>query len=448
MINSTIRKGDVGVSEPIDFQPFIEMFMGQVPGGPEGDLEIRRRIGLDFVDTTDENVHREPTLEEVDAWIQYAAWNVWGTVAQRASEGESGLIPRQEYESLAFVQEWAKTPQLMREITEAIGVDGVIELGRTSHREVGNKINVLRNWGLPMCPLIGRGISIHLGLEDHTERQGDIASVVQFARRLQHGTFGGGSGLVSGRGFVQQTLGQEILDRFLADEERLDDPEQLGIFRKFNASTELLGFLIHWDSRAGMQDSGPYPVPGGGFMIVREHFLYETEYEWASVAEGLPYCVIEAMIFRPDVPVHVAINDLGTTFTEPRDYLKHLSGVAVYARDRVDSPMSELRRVDAAEMSAITKKSNVGMLELYKVIAGKSREQKIRDGIVVYTHDMISFHAKAAGIWDSVKTTYDDWHPLTEAAYPVLSTSRAGEILPIVLLLEGGFPTFGAKAGS
>jgi hypothetical protein len=431
------------MSAPIDFQPFLDNFLGKVPGGPEGDLEIRRLIGLPFVDTTDENVYREPTLEELNGWIQYAAWNVWGTVAQRANEGESGLIPRQEYESLAFVQEWARVPQIMRDITEAVGVEGVIELGRTPRREVGNKINVLRNWGLPMCPLIGRGLAIHLGLEAPGDRQGDAASVVQFARRLQHGTFGGGSGLVSGRGFRQPVLDQEIVDRFLADEERLDDRELMGTFRQFNAATELLGFLIHWDSRAGMQDSGPYPVPGGGFMIVRDHFLHETEYAWASVADGLPYCVTEAMVFRPDAPLEVAINDLGTTFTEPRDYLRHLSGVAVYARERVDSPMSELRHVDPAEMAVITKKSSAAMLELYKIIASKDREQKIRDGIVVYTHDMISFHAKAAGVWEQVQPWYDDLDELTLAAWPVLSTPQAGQIFPEVLLLGGGFPTFG-----
>lgn len=432
------------MSDTIDFQPYIEHFLGgDVTGGPEGDLEIRSRIGMPFVDTTDENVRREPTVVELDGWIRYAAWNVWGTVAQRANEGESGLIPRQEYESLAFVQEWGKTADLMRTITDAVGVDGVIELGRTPRREVGNKINVLRNWGLPMCPLIGRGIVAHLGLEDPRARQEDVSTVMQFARRLQHGTFGGGSGLVSGRGFRQPVLEQDIVDRFLADEERLDDRERMGSFRQFNASTELLGFLIHWDSRAGMQDSGPYPVPGGGFMIVRDHFLHETEYEWASVAEGLPYCVTEAMVFRPDVPLHVAINDLGTTFTEPSDYLRHLSGVAVYARDRVDSPMSELRVLDDAEIAAITKKSKAAMIALYKLIAVMDREEKIRNGILLYTHEMISFHAKAAGVWEQAKQTYDDLHDLTTAAWPVLSTPRAAQILPDVLLLGNGFPTFG-----
>ena len=223
----------------------------------------------------------------------------------------------------------------------------------------------------------------------------------------------------------------------------MDDREFLGLFRQFNASTELLGFLVHWDSRAGMQDTGPYPVPDGGFMIVRDHFLNETEYEWAAVAGGLPYCVTEAMVFRPNAPIEVAINDIGTTFTEPRDYLRHLSGVAVFARDRVDSPMSELRRVDATEMAAIAKKSSTAMLELYKIIAAKDREQKIRDGIILYTHEMIAHHAKRAGVWDSAKTTYDELHPLTLAAWPVLSTPKAGEIFPTVLLMGGGFPTFG-----
>ena len=50
---------------------------------------------------------------------------------------------------------------------------------------------------------------------------------------------------------------------------------RLAAFRAFNATTELTGFLLHYDCRAGLCDTGPYPLPDGGFVIVRDHFLYE-----------------------------------------------------------------------------------------------------------------------------------------------------------------------------
>ncbi|WP_220186918.1 hypothetical protein [Pseudonocardia pini] len=69
---------------------------------------------------------------------------------------------------------------------------------------------------------------------------------------------------------------------------------------KFGAKTELFGFVSHYDGRAGMGDTGPYPLPDGRFAIVRDHFLNETAYPWSGVAEGLPSCVTEMMIFPSD----------------------------------------------------------------------------------------------------------------------------------------------------
>jgi hypothetical protein len=164
-------------------------------------------------------------------------------------------------------------------------------------------------------------------------------------------------------------------------------------------------------------------------MLSRDHFLHEPAYPWTGPTEGLPYCVIEAMVFRPDREMRVRINDIGTTFTEPTDYLRHLSGVAVYARDREDTPMSELRLLGSAEMAAITKKSSAAMLELYKALAGKDRNQKIRDGINVYATDHLRPIARRAGVWDRFKPQIDELQELTLAGWPKLADGQAATVL-------------------
>ena len=56
-------------------------------------------------------------------------------------------------------------------------------------------------------------------------------------------------------------------------------------------------------------------------------------YPWMDVADGLPYCVTQVMVFDADAPVF-RINDIGTTFTEPAiDYFEHLTHFSVYARE-------------------------------------------------------------------------------------------------------------------
>src|SRR5439155_9142236 len=225
-----------------DLTKYLERYLGEVPGGEAGDVEMRRRIPVPFMDTTSEDIRPDRLTDgQIDGWCSYVAWNLWDVIANRATEGESGLIPRQQYETIAFVQMWARYPELVREITETLGVDGVVELGRTPHREVGNKVNVIRNYGGGVIPLLGRGITVALGLESPTARRADVETIIQFGRRLQHGTWGGGCGFVSGRGWKQPVLDPDVVDRFLADEERVDDPELRGVFARFNSLSQLFG---------------------------------------------------------------------------------------------------------------------------------------------------------------------------------------------------------------
>jgi hypothetical protein len=72
---------------------------------------MRDRVPVRFMDTTDADVRRD-RLEpaEVNSWLDYAAWNLWDFILGRASEGESGLIPRQEYETISFLQQWNTYP--------------------------------------------------------------------------------------------------------------------------------------------------------------------------------------------------------------------------------------------------------------------------------------------------------------------------------------------------
>jgi hypothetical protein len=418
------------MSEADDFQRFLDRYQAEVVAGTAGEHEMRRRICPPFMDTTAEDVRPDGlTPEQVNAWRAYMGWSLWDVIAQRSTEGESGLIPRQEYETISFLQIWSLYPQMMREITEEIGVDGVIGLGAMKRREVGTKNNITRNWSPQNCCHLGRAIAVELGLESPSERQGELEVAIQFSRRLMYGTWGAGPGFACGRDYKVRVLEDDIVERLLTDERRLDDPELRGTFRQFNATTELLGFLAHYDCRFGLQDTGPYPVPGGGFMLVRDHWLHEPAYPWTASTESLPYCVVEAMVFRPDEPMEVRINDIGTTFTEPTDYLRHLSGVAVYVKEREDTPVSELRLIDAAEMQSITAKASAAILELYKMLAAKDRDQKIRDGINVYATDHIRPLAKAAGVWDRFKPRIDELQELTLAGWPKLADGQAGAVL-------------------
>ena len=435
---STSATPEMDPETAAQMQALMTKYRTEVPGGPAGDRQMRRRLTTSVIDTTPENVHRDLAPEEIADFLAYSGWNLWDLIAARQTEGESGLIPRQEYETVSFIQEWDTYAPYYRRIEDAIGVDGIVDLGAVPRHEIGTKINHVHIWAA-MCPLVGRAISTQLGLEDASSRPENLNTMIQFMRRMQHGLWGSGPGFISSRGYVAPVLDASWLERFQDEETRLTDPEQLDGFRKFNATTELCGFLVHYDCRAGLCDTGPYPLPDGGFVIVRDHFIYEPAYEWASVVEGLPYAITEAMFFRPDGPQEIKINDIATTFAKPANYLKHLSGAAIYARDRWDTPISELRRIGDQEMASIVERCNAAMIELYAQIGSLSRDERIRNGVKVYCRDMMMPYARHAGLWDQfIAAGFDTFGPITEQAYPALTGGGAQEVLGAVFVMGNG----------
>lgn len=428
------------------FDP-LESYRGDTPGRAQGHEQAASWLQTDVLTTSDESVTRNRlSTDEIDDYLAYCGWNLWDIVATRSTEGESGLIPRQEYETVAFVQQWLTYPRFYEALLAEVGVDGLLELCRTPRREPASKLNHVRAWAT-MCPLIGRGLAIKLGLHTAADRLHELNTTIQFARRVQHAVHGPGHAFVSGRGYEALVLGDEWLTRFKDEEVHLEDEDQLKAFRQFNAQTELFGFLLHFDNRNGLCDTGPYPLEDGGFLIVRDHFLYETAYFWSQAAEGLPHCVTQAMFFRPDADIEVVVNDIGTIFTKPRNYLKHLSGVAVYARDRWDTPASEIRPVDADEQAEIVNRCRLATGKLYAQIAAMSRRERILAGVQVYTREFVMPYARAAGIWDHFVTEmdFDELHPQASEAYYRLTTGAANELLPGVFLLGEGFPPVGER---
>jgi hypothetical protein len=419
--------------------PLLHHLRGEVPHGAEGDAMMRERMTTQVTKLTDESLRRELSVDEVNDFVDYAAWNVWDALALRSTEGESGLIPRQEYEAFGCIQQWLRFPEFARLITERVGIDGVIDIGGTSRREVGSKANQLHIWCSAITPLFGRGLLIKLGLAGEDEGTKEVEELVQFQRRLTAGFWGdGGEAFASSRGYAAPVLEQSWIDRFAAEAVTFADDEQRGLYQRFNATTEITGFLLHFDNRSGLSDTGPYPLPDGGFMIVRDHFLHDPAYHWHDVAEDLPHCLTQAMVFHPTEDLKVNVLDIGTLFSEPSNYLNHLTGMAVYARDRHDTPIEELRRVDEDEMRRILATCDTTTTKLYKRIASMSPRDKIMCGATVYYTEFVAPMARRAGVWDELVEQHDFFEideRAMQAYYPLVRDGQAAKIVPEAFLM-------------
>ena len=76
-------------------------------------------------------------IDELNDLNNYLAWNIWDVLVMRATEGVSGMIPRQEYEILAFMHEFYRWPEILRMTTDELGPQGVD--GHRRHGAAGDR---------------------------------------------------------------------------------------------------------------------------------------------------------------------------------------------------------------------------------------------------------------------------------------------------------------------
>src|SRR5262245_32967981 len=137
--------------------------MDPVPDGILGDRVMRDRARSKVLErvTLDDVLTEEFSIDELNDLNNYLAWNIWDVLVMRATEGVSGMIPRQEYEILAFMNEFYRWPEILRMTTDEVGADGVMNIGATARTEIGTKVNCVHDWcigavgfGMGRCGLL------------------------------------------------------------------------------------------------------------------------------------------------------------------------------------------------------------------------------------------------------------------------------------------------------
>lgn len=427
--------------------PLLKAYQGEVPGGPEGERIMRGRARTAILEdvSLDDVLRPRLSIKEMNDLLEYMGWMTWDVVGMRSTEGESGLIPRQEYESLAFIQEFYRFPQLYEALTRRVGAEGLVEMGRAARREIGTKVDMVHNICTGLCPLMGRGILVRMGWLRTEESILAINTFLQFMRRVCWGYRGDGSVFTSQKAHTNFVLERDWLDRFARELEPLDREGNRQSFSRLNSSTELLSFLLHFDCRLGMNDIGPYDLGGGQLMIVRNLFLREDIYHWSDVCEGLPYALTLAFVLDAQAMglQEIKVVNGATTFTRPGNYLPYVTHACCYLRREWDSPMEEIERLPLVEAKNLARQAQEITFKLYKKIARMSRRQLITNGLYVYYIDMILPYARLAGMYDELCREYDLWELAEEtsrAYYALLEGNFAQEAVPAIMISGEGFP--------
>ncbi len=391
--------------------------MEPVPDGILGDRMMKARAKSKVLEkvSREEVMKDQFNLDELNDLNNYLAWNIWDVLVMRATEGSSGLIPRQEYEILAFMQEFYRWPEILDMTTREIGAKGVMDIGASARREIGTKVNAVHDWaigavgfGMGRCGLLALEV---IKPQDFVEESNGI---LKFMQRVLWGKRQDGYMLNSQDRYRCAIHDKDVIEKLAGQIEPLEpgSPKH-DDFIKFNASAELLSFLDHYDCRLGLGDTGPYELPDGRLLIVRDLFTNEDVYNWSDVCEheNVPHCYTLLLVLDPKAMKleEIRVNDISTTFTRPKNYIPHVVGGAVFVREKWDTPMGEVYNVPIKDLGKRLEGIQNATLKLYSSYAKMSRRQLITNGMYVYYIDMILPHLRKAGTYDKAVADYDFW---------------------------------------
>ena len=424
-----------------------------VPDGILGDKTIRGRAKSGVLErVSKEEVLREQfTLDELNDLNNYLAWNIWDVLVMRATEGVSGMIPRQEYEILAFMHEFLRWPEILRMTTSEVGPKGLMDIGATARREVGTKVNCVHDWcigavgfGMGRCGLLALEA---IQPDDYVAESNEI---LKFMQRVLWGKRQDGYILNSQDRYRCRVHEPEILDRLVGELEDFEpDEPKHDVFTRFNAAATLLAFLDHFDCRLGLGDTGPYPLPDGRVLIIRDLFTNEEEFHWSDVCdhEDIPHCYTAVLAIDAEAMglSEIRVNDISTTFTRPKNYVSHITGGAVFIRAKWNTPMGQVRPVALDDLGTELEKLQKATLKLYGKIARMPRRELITNGHWVYFVDMILPHLRLAGTYEKACRDYDLWEidqRVSNYYYEITKRGFAHEVVPTRIFSGKGYLPF------
>jgi hypothetical protein len=210
------------------------------------------------------------------------------------------------------------------------------------------------------------------------------------------------------------------------------DDERRAI-RRAMAVIELYTFILNGEARIGVFHHGPYPLPGGDVLVVKELVNLRSDYINWSLERVPAYDSVARVMRLRDVTIK--IDGYGTGYWEPFEYEPAI--VAEHLLARRDGVLSELATEDLVAAADAAADAQVVMYEqashwdpVYRVGYGADMYASIADPMARFVgldlRDQIneSFHATAARV-----------APLLQSGEePLLIIQRLGEAGGDVLL--------------
>jgi len=141
----------------------------------------------------------------------------------------------------------------------------------------------------------------------------------------------------------------------------------------------------------------------------------------------------------------IRVNDIGTTFTRPKNYLQAVVGGAVFERPKWDTPMGEVRPIKVADLASSLDHMRTATVKLYSTLAKTSRRELIWNGHYVYYIGFILPYLRLSGTYAKACRDYDLWEVDQRVAnyyYEINKRGFAQETMPNKIFSGAGYLPF------
>lgn len=204
-----------------------------------------------------------------------------------------------------------------------------------------------------------------------------VARVADFWERASTAYRNDGLRLPDEADFSTPILARKDLEPLAAacgDGRRVTSPAM----RRMLATLELYTFIQNGEARVGSFHHGPYRLPGGDVLLVKEHVgLGEDYYPWTRTVPQLP-CAAVARVMRLH-GVQAKIDMFGSLTAEPRLFDDRIDSDAVFQRIG-----NEMRPIRPEEIEAISSVAGDNQAEMYRRFLVWDDRERIRYGAELY----------------------------------------------------------------
>lgn len=331
---------------------------------------------------------------ELNRWLEYHGEATKAMTRLRTGL-ESQLIPITAYICISAVECYRRHPELVTAIDAAMPAE---EIGARA-RYPGNQVDSVHIWSQANIFLLGRNLLCMLGKNTPDADPERTAIVLDFWKRVSLAFRGDGHHQAYDVGYACTPYTSDAISEIDAGSHAVDDPRLWSAVKKMNAQLHSYQFLLYFDTRSGMVDTGPYDLGGGRTLLLRDYSkMGVSDFWWSTeIAAAIPYQNLTAAFVLNGVEVDV--NDWGTSVTRPESYLDHVERFGLFTTDS-----GKLEAVALDRIAAIHAATKDAQKRLYRNIAKMTRNERIDAGAYVYFTFLRPF-AEVAGVADDLDWT-------------------------------------------